>query len=436
MNSDFSAQFGMKHRLMYVDMRMLSLLQDCLSGRSDPLETFSNQILVDAVDHYKKWDQGLFRNVSVLEVDNLFEKQLANLYRERILLAKPLPTLLSSKELIDLWKTIDFQLDQITCLLNAHGSVRDELISNWENTITQFQLKFSQKNQIPGPFSRRPALLSSIIRLFTDNPYTRQADFLVESQERATRSNSVSQISILSTPLKGPYLSISKGISASGLFLIDLYQWKWFGISQNMLLGITQKLMPETDTWVLVFHQLGQNETTALRCIPIIHKLFELTSFVGINALSTGISSQALLRLSITYGVGTCASWGAGKAVDLFYRLFSEHKKAPTYPLAHGLAKWVAFPLTTVYLAPFIFEQWHSLFTQPIALDSELCQTNKALCKQNACKVLGLSEKATLKEIQRAYRDLVRLYHPDHNPAGQEQFLKITLAKELCSLLN
>ena len=43
---------------------------------------------------------------------------------------------------------------------------------------------------------------------------------------------------------------------------------------------------------------------------------------------------------------------------------------------------------------------------------------------------LGVSSKATLDEIKKAYKRLALLYHPDRNPGTKEQFHKVTEAYE------
>ncbi len=46
-------------------------------------------------------------------------------------------------------------------------------------------------------------------------------------------------------------------------------------------------------------------------------------------------------------------------------------------------------------------------------------------------KVLGVSDKATEKEITRAYRKLAKKYHPDANPGSEERFKEISSAYEV-----
>ena len=46
-------------------------------------------------------------------------------------------------------------------------------------------------------------------------------------------------------------------------------------------------------------------------------------------------------------------------------------------------------------------------------------------------KVLGVSSKATAKEITSAYRKLAKKHHPDTNPGHEEQFKEISAAYDV-----
>ena len=45
--------------------------------------------------------------------------------------------------------------------------------------------------------------------------------------------------------------------------------------------------------------------------------------------------------------------------------------------------------------------------------------------------ILGISVNATDEQIKSAFRRLAKLYHPDKNPNGKDQFEKILLAYEI-----
>lgn len=51
-------------------------------------------------------------------------------------------------------------------------------------------------------------------------------------------------------------------------------------------------------------------------------------------------------------------------------------------------------------------------------------------------KILGLSKKATEKEIKTAYRKLARKYHPDLNPDNKEAELKFKEINEANEVLS
>lgn len=51
----------------------------------------------------------------------------------------------------------------------------------------------------------------------------------------------------------------------------------------------------------------------------------------------------------------------------------------------------------------------------------------------NYYEILGLKNTATAHEIKLAFRALAKLYHPDKNPVGKEQFSKILMAYETLS---
>ena len=48
--------------------------------------------------------------------------------------------------------------------------------------------------------------------------------------------------------------------------------------------------------------------------------------------------------------------------------------------------------------------------------------------KGNAFEVLGVSPDASLEEIKHAYRWLARMYHPDVNPDGHDEYVRINQA--------
>ncbi len=55
---------------------------------------------------------------------------------------------------------------------------------------------------------------------------------------------------------------------------------------------------------------------------------------------------------------------------------------------------------------------------------------------QNYYQILGLTPQASISDIKIAFRKLAKLYHPDKNPDGKEQFTKILKAYEALSNPN
>ncbi|EHH20702.1 dnaJ homolog subfamily C member 22 [Macaca nemestrina] len=75
------------------------------------------------------------------------------------------------------------------------------------------------------------------------------------------------------------------------------------------------------------------------------------------------------------------------------------------------------------------FQEWEKLYEFVHSFQDEKCQL--------AYQVLGLSEGATNEEIHRSYRELVKVWHPDHNldqtEEAQRHFLEIQAAYEVLS---
>ncbi|XP_027700293.1 dnaJ homolog subfamily C member 22 [Vombatus ursinus] len=75
------------------------------------------------------------------------------------------------------------------------------------------------------------------------------------------------------------------------------------------------------------------------------------------------------------------------------------------------------------------FQEWEKLF--------EFVRSFQDEKQQLAYQVLGLSDGATSDEINRSYRELVKIWHPDHNrhqvEEAQRHFLEIQAAYEILS---
>ncbi len=279
------------------------------------------------------------------------------------------------------------------------------------------------------------SLSSSAIRFFTHNPYALKADFLVDSQDRALQSAELGQFS---APLEPAYRKFSKILTTCGLLTLDFLQWRWLGFSQNMLTAISHQFMPRAEVWINLFGYLEKDEKAAMASLPIIGHLFDLATFIGINAYHYGLSLRSFTQISITYGLALATSYLCAKAVNGCYRAIYKNRPLqdiPTYPLVHGLAQWVAFPLTVTYALPFLFK-YFSAPPENVLRDKETCLAHKDLCRKGCRKVLGLPENATIATVKETFRNLAIQYHPDKNSTGADTFRQISEAKEYCLLLE
>ncbi|OCT92778.1 dnaJ homolog subfamily C member 22 [Xenopus laevis] len=72
------------------------------------------------------------------------------------------------------------------------------------------------------------------------------------------------------------------------------------------------------------------------------------------------------------------------------------------------------------------FKEWEKIY--------EFVATFQNEKEELACKILGIDSKSTMEEISRKYRELVKIWHPDHNrhrlEEAQERFLEIQAAYE------
>lgn len=277
-----------------------------------------------------------------------------------------------------------------------------------------------------------------IIRLFTVNYYARTANYLVESQERATQEAHLRHITILSTPLQEPYLKISKTMTTIGLFAMDVVQWRWMGISQSMLFSMAFLLIPSIDLWTVIFQQFGADEKVAILCLPIIFTLFELSLYVVINGYNTGLNTHTVTLLMGSYLLAKLACYACGKVTDLFYRTIHQNKMnpedSPTYPFVRGMAQWICFPLVNRFMIPYLLDKWNEKFLLPqdMLTNENNCRAHHSLCKKEACEFLGLPVTASLKDIKTAFSEQARKFHPDHNPYGEEMYQRLVNAKKIC----
>ena len=57
-----------------------------------------------------------------------------------------------------------------------------------------------------------------------------------------------------------------------------------------------------------------------------------------------------------------------------------------------------------------------------------MAQPQREWFEKDYYKILGVSEKATEKDITKAYRKLAKENHPDSHPGREEQFKEISAA--------
>ncbi|XP_063300805.1 dnaJ homolog subfamily C member 22 [Pelobates fuscus] len=78
------------------------------------------------------------------------------------------------------------------------------------------------------------------------------------------------------------------------------------------------------------------------------------------------------------------------------------------------------------------FKEWEKIY--------EFVATFQNEKEHLACKILGVDSQATLEEINRHYRDLVKIWHPDHNrhriQEAEQHFLEIQAAYETLTHLR
>ncbi|KAL8163797.1 UNVERIFIED_CONTAM: DnaJ subfamily C member 22 [Gekko kuhli] len=78
------------------------------------------------------------------------------------------------------------------------------------------------------------------------------------------------------------------------------------------------------------------------------------------------------------------------------------------------------------------FQEWEKVFVFVQSFQSER--------QQMAYKILGLHSDATLDEINKSYRELVKHWHPDHNPhratEAERRFIEVQAAYELLTQMK
>lgn len=249
---------------------------------------------------------------------------------------------------------------------------------------------------------------SSVIRAITGNLYVQWADHIVEAREKALEGYPALQI-----PKEGPYIALSKVITALGLLGIDIAQWGLIGLPENLLHSIAYQVSPGADKIFTAFEYVGKDEKTAQLFLPAINRLLQFTAFLGITTLSSGVSLQTVGSASVAYLTAVAVSNVTGKIIDCMYK---KPKSAPTHPLVSTIAKSLAFPLAHAYLFPYLEEH---LQTKP-----------KPLTREEAERLLNVTSGATAHEINKAFREKAAACHPDKPTANITHLHLLQKAKE------
>lgn len=535
-----------QHRLMYVSIRMVCLLKECLA-RALSESYDSDAVLEKAVRDYKAYQQTPSSNIPI----TFFESHLTILERKQQELTKSLSCQLLSDKLGRSLVSVKGHMDEIVQELNVKGDVDAKTLAMWEQEVDLFQehcwnsfvkrdirvvcgstyLKTFRKAQIHAlylsweniltknrlliineckdpnticyafrvqqllyttkevffeqflhrkecksvaltacwqivqhldrtkssphdllqalskqiretkiritcfeekmiePIGYIPYFVAALIRFLVNNSYAVSADFLIESQDKATQASQ--QLSFLSAPLTGPYLTLTKTMTAIGLFAIDIAEWRWLGISHSMLYALSKPLMPRAERCMNLAQRMGVNEQVALFSLPLVYGTLELNVFMLVSSYSGALIGVPIWKTCLSYALGKLSSVCAGKVVDKLYQ--KNTSSSSTQPFVRGVTQWVAFPVAHRYLVPYILEKIAFQTSSPDLLQNEAtCLAYQAACRVEACTFLGVSEKATLQEIRKAYRQLSRFYHPDHNPSGFDIFRRLILAKKIC----
>lgn len=123
----------MKHRLLFLEIRIGSFLQECLK-KTEPVD---DRDLQEAVTLYKQAEQAMFTN-SCFELDRLLHEMLVNLYEMRVHLSERLQSVLHSNRLKTFGDLL-YELDRLICILNSGKDLESDRVEEWGKTVDQFQ---------------------------------------------------------------------------------------------------------------------------------------------------------------------------------------------------------------------------------------------------------------------------------------------------------
>ncbi|XP_051865716.1 dnaJ homolog subfamily C member 22 [Pristis pectinata] len=169
--------------------------------------------------------------------------------------------------------------------------------------------------------------------------------------------------------------------------------------------------------------------------VSMQHRLYKTPSDTGDN-LSVRLYRLGLAWLAFTMPISYCMFHNTTVTITYITDTISFIlDSVRIFPLISGLFESIlllpyhTWKLSTggTGLSHGYNQEWEKLFASISAIQTER--------ERLAYKVLGLQQEATLEEINKSYRELVKRWHPDHNRhnlnEAEQQFLEIQAAYEV-----
>lgn len=265
------------------------------------------------------------------------------------------------------------------------------------------------ENELLSRIGRVSDVASSAIRLITGNLYVARADQIVDAREKALENYPFLQL-----PKEGPYIALSKAVTAAGLLGIDIAQWGLLGLPENLLHSIAYQVNPGADKVFTLFEKVaGVDEKTTIAYLPIVNRFIQFTAFLGITTLTQGLSLETACGAGAAFLTAIAVSNATGHLVDTLYK---KPEKASTHPFMSMVARSFTFSLTHTYLFPY--------------LEGFLQTTQKPLSTEEAEQLLNVSSNAKPHEVNKAFREKAAACHPDGPKPNVTHLLLLQKAKE------